>query len=213
MRKMLVLQISALLVSSGLFVGMLAFTDVYGGVQTSIVETLCLSCIKLKSKTSVDFTFETVNGAPHPDFVLDNLTKGPVFLHYSEKACVACDVMYPVIKQFLHVEFEKDKSYYNLTSFENSTVAYIYVYLDDSSTPRDWIDSFKIYDKEHITGLPMFTIVTIEYEHGGDIKPYYATLSGAFLDTDEERIDFLTQLMQESFGMYTQNRVAYQEQH
>ncbi len=213
MRKMLVLKIGALLVSSGLFVGMLAFTDVYSGVQSSIVETLCLSCIKLRSKTSLNFTFETANGEAHPDFVMKNLTKGPVFLHYSENACPACDVMYPVIKQFFNVEFQKDKSYYNITSFENSTVVYIYVYLDDSSTPKQWLDSFKIYDKEHIKGLPMFTVVTLEYEHGGDIKPYYATLSGAFLDTNAERIDFLTQLMQESFDMYNQNRVGYPNHH
>jgi|GEM_PF-430810 len=212
-KKILVFQISALLVSSGLFLGMLAFTDVYGEVQNTIVETLCLSCIKLKSKTSVSFTFETANGAAHPDFIMKNLTRGPVFLYYGEKACPACDVMYPVVKQFLHVEFQKDKSYYNLTSFENQTVVYIYIYLDDSGTPKEWIDSFKIYDKDHINGLPMFTIVTLEYEHGGNVRPYYATLSGAFLDTDEERINFLTKLMQESFSMYNRNKIAYQNHH
>ncbi|MGF3584943.1 MAG: hypothetical protein ACQXXD_04430 [Thermoplasmatota archaeon] len=209
MKKLFVLKITALAVSSILFVGMLAYTNVYTDIQTSIVETLCLSCIKLRSKTSRNFTFETANGKPHPDFVLENLTKGPVFLHYSERACPACDVMYPVIKQFFNVEFQKEKSYFTLTSFENSTVVYIYIYLDDSSTPKEWLDSFRIYDNEHIKGLPMFTIITLEYEHGGEIKPYYTTLSGTFLDTNEERIDLLTKLMQESFELYNKNRAGY----
>lgn len=210
MKKILVVQISFLLIISGTLGGMFLFTDIYEEVQSSIVEILCLSCIKLNPKTSTEFTFETANGQPHPEFILNNLTKGPVFLQYSEDDCPACDIMFPVIKQFLNVEPEKDKSYYTLTTFENQTVPYFYIYLDDGETSEEWLNTFEIYDKDHVKGLPMFTVVSLGYEHSGEIKPYYTTAYGTLgLDEDEDRKELLTNIILDGIELYNENRPGF----
>ncbi len=207
MKKMIVIQISALLLISGGLGGMFLFTDVYEEVQSNIVLVLCLSCMKLEVNTIKEFTFETANDEPHPDFVLDNLTKGPVFLHYSEKACPGCDIMYPIIKQFFNVEFEKNEMFYEMVNYENSSVSYIYTNIDYSS--EEMRDSLSIYDKDHVHGLPMFSVVTLGYDRG-TIRPYYTSVYGTLgFDNDEERISLLTELMQESIDMYDQNWEGY----
>jgi len=199
-------------ISAG-FVGMLVFTDIYDEIKSNIVEVICLSCLKLNPKTFMDFTFQTANGQVHPDFILENLTKGPIFLHFSEDDCPACDVMFPVIKQFFGVGPQKQISYFTITTFKNQTVPYIYIYLDDRNTPSQWLDLFDIYDKDHIQGLPMFTVVTLGYEHGGDIKPYYTTLYGSFKDNDEQRIQLLDELMDEAFRLYDENKAGFHNHH
>ena len=207
MRKIITVQITALLLISGALGGMLFFTEIYDEVHSRIVLVLCLSCIKLEPKTVVDFTFETANGKPHPDFVLENLTKGPIFLHYSEDVCHGCDIMYPVIKQLFNVDFEKDEMFYKTVVFENTNVTHIYINIDH--TTEEMRNSLYVYDKDNIRGLPMFTVVTLGYDHG-IIKPYYATLYGTLLlDTDDDRIAFLTDIMQESIDVYKQNSEGY----
>ncbi|MDH7506878.1 MAG: hypothetical protein QHH15_03720 [Candidatus Thermoplasmatota archaeon] len=191
------------------FSAMLIFTDVYNEVKFKIVDVICLSCLKLNPKTSMDFTFETANGQAHYDFILENLTKGPVFLHYSEDDCPACDIMFPVIKEFFNIELQKEKLYYTVTTFKNQTVPYIYIYLDDKNTSEQWLNTFYIYDKEHIQGVPMFTVITLGYEHGGNIKPFYTTLYGAFKNNNEERIQTLTELMDEAFRLYNENKAGF----
>ena len=207
MKKMIVIQISALLLISGGVGGMLLFTDVYEEVQSNIVLILCLSCLKLEVSTIKEFTFETANNEPHPDFVLDNLTDGPVFLHYSEKACPGCDIMYPIIKQFFNVEFEKNEMFYEMVNYENSNVSYIYTNIDYSS--EEMRDSLLIYDKDHVHGLPMFSVVTLGYDRG-IVRPHYTSVYGTLgFDNDKERITLLTELMQESIDMYNQNWEGY----
>ena len=205
MKKLFAVQMSLLIVISISFTGMLYYTDIYEIIQGGIVEVLCLSCIKLYPMTSTDFTFETGTGEPHPDFILDSLKDGPIFLHYSEDACTACDIMFPSILEFLNVKPEKTKSYYKLTTFEDKPVPYYYIYLDDEATSEEWLNTFNIYDKDHIHGLPMFSVITINYAHSGIIEPYYTTLYGAIKDNTEQRIDFFTELMQEAFVLYEEN--------
>jgi len=205
MKKLFAVQVSLLLVISVTLMGMLYYTDIYEVTQGGIVEVLCLSCIKLYPLTSADFTFDTGNGKPHPKFILESLREGPIFLHYSEDACAACDVMFPSILEFLKVEPKKDKSYHSVTTFEDQSVPYYYIYLDDEATSQEWLDTFEIYDKDHIHGLPMFSVVTINYAHSGIIEPYYTTLYGIFEEDPNQRINFLTELMQEAFVLYNEN--------
>jgi len=207
MNKMIVLQISALIIVSGSLGGLLVFTDVYEEVHSGIVSVLCLSCLKLEPKTKTDFTFETAYGEPHPDFVLDNLTKGVVFLHYSEDACPGCDIMYPVIQNLFNITFGKEDMVYKVFSFEDLDVAYFYTNIDHASEEME--NSFPIYDKDHISGLPMFAIITLGYNKD-IIRPYYTTVYGTLgLDSDKDRISLLTELMQESIDIYNQNREGY----
>ncbi len=207
MKKILAIQISALIIVSGSLGGMLVFTGIYEEVHSGIVSVLCLSCLKLDPKTKTDFTFETADGEPHPDFVLENLTKGVVFLHYSEDACPGCDIMYPIIQDLFNITFGKKDTIHEIISFEDSDVAYFYTNVDHTS--EEIKNSLPTYDKEHISGLPMFAIITLGYDKG-IIRPYYTTIYGTLgLDSDEDRFAFLTELMQDSIDIYNQNSEGY----
>jgi len=207
MKKMLALQICALIVVSGSLAGMLFSTEVFNEVHSRIVSVLCLSCLKLEPKTTHDFTFETATDDTHPDFILENLTKGLVFLHFSEDVCHGCEIMHPVIEQLFNIKFEKDEMVYRIVKFENADIIYFYINIDH--TTKELRESLPIYDKEHIGGLPMFSIVTLGYDHGR-IKPYYTSLYGTLnVDNNDERISLLTELMQESIDVYNQNWEGY----
>ena len=175
MKKFFTLQICALVLVSGALGGMLAFSPVYDEVRSGIVLVLCLSCLKLEPNTLADFTFQTADNQPHPEFILENLSHGPVFLHYSGDACAGCDVMYPVIKELFSIEFGKQDMFYSVVEFENTSVPYIYVNIHH--TIVELRDAQVIYDKDHVGGIPMFTIVTLGYDNG-DVKPRYTSLYG-----------------------------------
>ncbi|MEF8879820.1 MAG: hypothetical protein V5A64_05460 [Candidatus Thermoplasmatota archaeon] len=208
MKKILAVQITILVILAGGLTGLMFNTNIYEDVQSSIVEVLCLSCIKLQKKTTVDYTFDTANGKPHPDFILENLSKGPIFLHYSKDACPACDEILPTIQNFFNATFQKEQQFYKQIKIKNTTVNYIYIYIDNSSIPENMRNSWRYYDKEHVNGFPMFIVITEEYHHSGDIRPYYATIYGAFKDSEQERNDFLMALLKENIGMYNRNRIA-----
>jgi hypothetical protein len=207
MKTHTILQITALLIIAVLFVSMLFSVNVYEETKARIVEVLCLSCIKLEPKTIQEFTFNTVDNAPHPYFVTENLSKGPVFLHYSEEVCPGCDVMFPIVKNLFHVEFGKQDIFAGNVTFEGQNMTYIYVNLDH--TIEAYENSFPLYDKDDIGGLPMFTIVTLGYDHG-TVRPYYTTLYGTLnVQTDAERTTILQEIFRESIEMYSQNKAGY----
>lgn len=214
MKKLLALQVTALLLVSGGIAGMLGFTPVYDEVRSGIVLVLCLSCLKLEPKTSAVFTFDTVGQVPHPAVVVENLSTGPVFLHYSGDACAGCDVMYPVIKELFSVEFGKQDIFFAEVPFDNATIPYIYVNIHH--TVEVLRDAQPIYDKDNIGGIPMFTIITLGYDNG-DVKPKYTTLYGTLASygcgTDAERLTFLQTLLSESIEVYQQNQAGYPHDH
>ncbi|MBU1941685.1 MAG: hypothetical protein KKC68_07925 [Candidatus Thermoplasmatota archaeon] len=207
MKKLRIIQVFAIILIAGDLVGMWAVTDVYTEVQDRIVKILCLSCIKLEPKTTQEFTFVTANGAVHPPFMLENLTHGLVFLHYSEDVCHACDVMLPVINEFFGVSFEKIDSYSATISFMNSTVTIIYINIDHREKYLN--DAFDVYDKDDIGGLPMFTVITLGYDRG-IIRPYYTSLYGTLnLDTDAERMALFHSVFVDAIDLYTENVDGY----
>lgn len=211
MKKFFSLQMCAVLLVSGALGGMFALTPVYDEVRSGIVLVLCLSCLKLEPKTNAEFTFKTADNQPHPKFILENLSKGPVFLHYSGDSCAGCDVMYPVVKELFSIDFGKQDMFYSIVSFENSPVAYIYVNIHH--TINELRDAQPIYDKDHVGGIPMFTMVTLGYDNG-QVKPKYTTLYGTLAtygcNTDAQRLVFLHQLVEQSIEMYDQNEAGYQ---
>lgn len=208
MKKSFILQITALFIVSGLLLGTLFASNAYEETRARIVEVLCLSCIKLEPKTIQEFTFDTVNNASHPYFVTENLTKGPVFLHFSENVCAGCEIMFPIVKQLFNVEFEKQDRFSATVTFENQNITYIYINLDNTTDILE--NSFPVYDKDDIGGLPMFTLVTLGYDHG-TVRPYYTTLYGTLnVPTDADRTSLLQEILTESIEMYQQNKAGYQ---
>jgi len=210
MKKFGVLQVVTFIVVAGALGGMLAVTPVYDEVRSGIVLVLCLSCLKLEPNTLAEFTFQTADNQSHATFVLENLSYGPVFLHYSGDACAGCDVMYPVIKDLFSIEFGKQDMFSSIVAFENTSVPYIYVNIHHTIDVLR--DAQPIYDKDHVGGIPMFTIVTLGYDNG-DVKPKYTTLYGTLAtygcDTDAQRLVFLQQLLRQSIEMYNQNKEGY----
>jgi hypothetical protein len=207
MNKLRIIQIFAIVLIAGDLLGMWVVTDVYDEVQDRIVKVLCLSCIKLEPKTTTEFTFTTANGAAHPSFVLENLTRGLVFLHYSEDVCHACDIMLPVVNEFFGVSYEKVDPYTATISFMNSSVTIIYINIDHREKYLN--DAFDVYDKDDIGGLPMFSIITVGYDRGV-VRPYYTSLYGTLnLDTDAERLSLFHSVFSDAIDLYHENAEGY----
>lgn len=208
MKKMLAAQVVLLLVFSASFVGMIFFTDVYDQVYTRIVSVTCLSCIKLDPKTSAEFLFKTANGEPHPGFVLENLSKGPVFIAYRVDVCAYCDEMEPLIMDILNITFEKEDVFYKTIEFKGKNITFIHINMDHAS--KVLTNSFYIYDKDTRNGVPMFTFITINYDHDGIVKPYYTTLYGKLeLNNDEAIKNYLTKILEEAISLYEDNIAGY----
>ena len=133
-------HIIAILIVSISLIGMWVETDVYEEVKNGIVEVLCLSCLKLDPYTKSDFTFYTANGETHPDSIINNLSTGIIFLHYSEDACKGCDIMHPIVEQLLNISFGKKEMVYREIKFENTTIHYYYTNIDHSTPERkQWL--------------------------------------------------------------------------
>lgn len=210
MSKILVIQVGIMILISGSLGGMLLYSDIYEDVYSKIVSVLCLSCLKLEPRTHLDFTFETANGKPHPDFVLDNLTKGPVFLHYRDDVCPGCDEMEPIMKEIFGVNYSMEERFYKTVKFDNSNITFIHINLDH--TDEEKRNSFFIYDKDHIGGVPMFTIVTLGYDRAF-VKPYYTTGYGYLgKDTPREAKEILLKVIKDAINIYEQNREGYRPQ-
>ena len=116
------------------------------------------------------------------------------------------------MKKYFKIEFEEDKS-----SFETQVIAgnisfyYIYIYKDPSMPKTEKTESFWTYDKDNIRGFPMFTIITIEYDHGGEIKPYYTTLYGEFEDdyNYKKMYETFIEILEFSNELYDRNIAGY----
>ena len=201
-------QLTVFILISGAFSGMLLGTDVYSEVHDGIVEVLCLSCLKLDPKTSNTFIFDTVDDMNHPSYVLDNLSSGIVFLHYSEDACPGCDIMLPVVQNLFSLSFEKKDQISTSLNYKNQKISYFYTNIDHSTEERS--ESFKIYDAQDVKGMPMFTIVTLGY-YSGIIKPTYVTIYGTLgVDTDEKRAEIIDEIIDDAFTLWNENIPGYE---
>jgi len=207
MSKLIVLQICVMVIVGGGLSATLFYTDTYDDVKSRIVSVLCLGCLKLDPKTMLDFTFNTANNADHPLFVLENLTIGPVFLRYRDDVCSACDQMEPVIKEIFGVTYSIEEQFYKTLKFNEANVTFIHINLDH--TGQEEGSSFGVYDKDHMNGVPMFTVVTIGYDHGL-VKPYYTTAYGTLgKNRNEDRKEILTQIVEDGISIYMQNAEGY----
>ncbi len=209
-QKKFIAQITILIIITGCFSGMIIGTDVYEEVQGHIVEVLCLSCLKLDPKTIVEFTFETVDDTAHPDYVLDNLSSGIVVLHFSEDACPGCDIMYPVMKDLLSVDFDKGGVYLTQIRYESENISYFYTNIDSEKATSERTDPFETYDIQDVNGLPMFVIVTLGYDKG-IIKPKFTTLYATLgLESDEKRLELLEEVLDDAFILWNENTAGYE---
>jgi len=211
MKKMLAIQITALLVFSGALGSMFVFTDVYNETYIRIVSGVCLSCIKLDRVYSTDYRFETVNGKSNPDFIIDDLEKGPIFLSFRDDVCDYCDEMEPIIQQIFNLSFEKEEVFSEDVDFDGANVVFYHINRDHAE--QDLRNLQFYYDIDKLDAVPMFTIITLEYNKG-IVSPYYLTVYG-ILDpnfSDDQRIEELENNIQNAITFYNLNRERFYPQ-
>ena len=207
-KKVIALQISLILVLSVGLGYMFAFTDVYAEVFFNIVSVTCLSCIKLQPVTSTDFTFNTANNKAHPDFVVENLSNGPVFLAYRTNVCEYCDEMDPVLMDIFNVSYTvEDAIVKKVKYFDDTPVTFIHI-------NKDRVDdvfrlSQDVYDKDKIGGVPMFTVVTIGYDRG-NISEYYTSVYGVLgFEEYNDRKQALIDIIDDGVRLYNEFGEGY----
>ena len=207
-KKVLSFQITVFVIFAAGFSSLVFFTDIYDETLNRIVSVTCLSCIKLDPKTSSEFLFETVDNQVHPDFVLENLAKGPVLIAYRKDVCEACDEMEPLLQDIFGLTFEKEDVFFENVNFDGTNVTFLHINIDHSSEVLR--KSMHVYDKDNINGVPMFTLITLNYNYDGIVIPYYSTLYGKLgLTHDEEIKTFLTDIIKDGITLYNDNIAGY----
>jgi len=186
--------------------------DTWNLIHGTIVSTLCLSCIKLDPVSRLEFVFETGNGENHPEFILENLTTGIVFLEYRSDVCKACDDMAPIIKEIFNLKFEKEETLYEKIDYQthhDETIVHFYHINLDHAT-QEQFNSFYIYDKDQVSGVPMFVVLTVNYDRG-TIKPCYTYAYGTLgKETYDERKEMVLSLIEDGLNLYELNSEGYQ---
>ena len=192
MKKIVVIQVSLILFFSFAFGGLIIFTDVYDDIKLSIVERTCYSCLKLDKISALDFTFETVGNKDHPDFVLDNLTKGPVFMAYGSNSCNACNITDAVLMDVFDVEFGFNELVIKESNFDENIITFFHINVDEHGD--EYLYSFNVYDKSNQNAVPMFVVITLG-NNSGVVKPCYATAYGTLGSSKFERKDFILEMI------------------
>ena len=227
MKKMVAVQITFLILFAGAVGGMLTTTDVYKEVQRKIVEELCLSCIKLKPNTIKEYRF-LPTGQSHPDFILENLSKGPIVLDYRITFCPGCnDLEEYVLEDVFETTFPNPLSdndnnevpdlVYLEKEFQDTPVTFIHFNTGDSNSldvpiGGEYDKSREIYDINGFGGNPMLVFITYGYSHGF-IEPMYCTLysvgSGNYKEEPEKIQAEFVDLINEAVDLYNEHVGAH----
>ena len=205
MKKLMVFQISLLIVFAGAFVGMLAGTDVYANIKSTIVDTTCFSCIKMDPVSEFVFTFDTVDDKPHPDYILKNLSEiGPVFLAFRQDVCSACEIMEPLLMEMFDLEFGKKELFYQIIDYNGDNFAFYHINIDDPYEKET--EGFYIYDKDQRGGVPMFVLITLG-NNSGVVQPYYITAYSTLgKETEKERAAYFYEMISTGIDFYKKNK-------
>jgi len=208
MNKKFLVQIIALLLVSTSLSYMFVETDVYEETYSRIVSVICLSCIKLNRIYSADYQFDTANGKMHPDFIIEDLKEGPVFLSFRTDVCEYCDDMEPLIMEIFNISFEKEDVFSEPLYFNDEKISFYHINKDHANQDLKTLQPF--YDIDGDNAVPMFTIITLGYDKG-IIKPQFITFYGILeiTYTDEQRIDEITNHVVDSLKLYSENRPGF----
>ena len=208
MKKMVAIQVALLVVFAGGFFGMLATTDIYEEIHDNIVSVLCLSCLKLDSKTSFSYIETTANGEDIPAFLLTNLTTGPIFLHYSQDVCHGCEIMLPVVQEFLDLSYEKQDTISTKLTIKGQELTYYYI--NNDHAPDALATTFALFDTTGIGARPMFVLLTLDINADGDTIVTYASQSGVLGEDDYESQYAYTQtIVEEAISMWQSASEGY----
>ena len=93
--------------------------------------------------------------------------------------------------------------------FNGSDVIFYHINNDHATGGLKGLQEY--YDIDGFKAVPMFTIITLEYDHSGIVSPLYLTLYGV-LDIDythEQRIQEITNLVNDAIDLYEENRQGF----
>jgi thiol-disulfide isomerase/thioredoxin len=160
------------------------------GTLRDLMEAPCLGCLGLYPNIELDFTFETLDDKDHPDWILDELEDGPVFIEFTQndENCPPCKRMRPYVHD-LNEEYNDEVVFFIINineheiarSFEGETEV-------ESSYNQEPI--YHVYDIGLIAGgviaTPTYIIITLNDDFG-TVKPYFAVGYGEFTEEDAEK--------------------------
>jgi thiol-disulfide isomerase/thioredoxin len=207
-KAFITIQVVTILVFAGALGGMLVFTDVYDETYSRIVSIICLSCIKLDRIYSIDYRFDTANNEPYPQFIIEDLKEGPIFLAFRTDVCDYCDYMEPLIIEIFDVTFEMEEVIKETVDFNGTDIIFYHINNDHATGELKTLQPY--FDIDGDNGVPMFTILSLEYNHG-IVSPYYLTVYGILNPdyTDKERMEEITNNMLKAIEVYKENRQGF----
>ena len=201
------ISIASMVISLVLLSSILLCTDVYLKVRDRTVSVLCLSCIKMEPRSIVEFRFQTINREGIDHLILENLSRGPVFLHFRTDACPACDEMDPIVGDIFDVE-DMDKPFLSkVKRFDDVDVKLIHINLDHVDS--NFMKIYRSFDVSEKGVVPMYVIVTIGRD-GEEIKPCFATLYGYLGKSNpKEAKKVLIDVIKTAVNLYKMNGSGY----
>jgi hypothetical protein len=116
--------------------------------------------------------------------------------------------MEPLIMEIFDVEFEMEDTYSEVIDFHGSNMVFYHINNDYATGDLKELQAY--YDTDGYKGVPMFTIITLDYLHG-ITSPYYLTFYG-ILDPDysnEERIEEIIKNVDDAILLWNENIEGY----
>jgi thiol-disulfide isomerase/thioredoxin len=180
-------RLGLIIVVGLLLIGSAAGT--YSTLQT-LMEAPCLGCLGLYPNIELNFTFNTLEDRPHPDWVLESLKDGPVFIEFTQndENCPPCKRMRPYIHD-LNDEYNEEVVFYIININEHETAKSFQGKTDIKSSYSDE-DAFYVYDIELIVGgviaTPTYIILTLNSD-GESVRPFFSVGYGEFIEEDAKK--------------------------
>jgi thiol-disulfide isomerase/thioredoxin len=184
----------------------------YGWLQ-DLLDTPCLGCLGLYPKVELEgsrlpFTFDTEDDQPHPEYVMDALENGTVFIEFTQndEVCPPCARMKPKIKD-LEKKYD-DRVVFIIININENELRMIHNGSEEKKVLGSEKDSFHVYDTGNIAfgsiATPTYFIITWGNNTSqGDIQPYFAVGYGEFVEEDAEKTKkALAKTLDHAIGLY-----------
>ena len=183
------------------------------------MEAPCLGCLGLYPRFEIGFTFGTVDGKPHPAWVLDALDDGPVFIEFTQDDinCPPCARMRPKVHE-LEEEYSDTVVFFIININHNENAKYFKnEKVINTISDADETKVYNTYDVENVgkggPATPTYILFTLEKDSDGTVKPYFAVGYGEFKEEDAQKTkEELAEILDFAIIRYDFNKEIYQKQ-
>jgi len=162
-------------------------------------------------QTKMDFRFKTVDNKEHPDFVINGLKIGPVFILFTQndEFCPPCMRMRPEVEKLIE-KYEDQVVFFVININENEITKHFDDHIQSESITNFEEDSYyNIYDFEDMGGgspaTPTFIIITYD-KNSGKKQPSFTIGYGEFEDGDATKTGLeLENALKYALELYNKN--------